>query len=121
MSTKYKNPKDVPTETLSRRLKQLSECFNDKDLFEMEFTRRVPAELDRDADLVLSEAANRLVDEPVKLDDWIKFHYGTVYNASKQTGKSETQLHRWIKKGALIDSEGNVYIRTKGKLVIYKV
>lgn len=40
--------------------------------------------------------------------------YDTVYNAAKQTGKSETQLHRWIKKGALIDSEGNVWTKPSG-------
>lgn len=40
--------------------------------------------------------------------------YNSVYNAAKQTGKSETQLHRWIKKGALIDSDGNVWTKPSG-------
>ncbi|MBS97056.1 MAG: hypothetical protein CMI01_00285 [Oceanospirillaceae bacterium] len=40
--------------------------------------------------------------------------YISVYEAAKQTGKSETQLHRWIKKGALIDSDGNVWTRPRG-------
>ncbi len=40
--------------------------------------------------------------------------YNSVYEAAKQTGKSETQLHRWIKKGALIDSEGNVWTKPSG-------
>lgn len=52
--------------------------------------------------------------ESVKLEAWIKDYYGTVYEASKWTGKSETQLHRWIKKGALIDSEGNVWTKPSG-------
>ena len=52
--------------------------------------------------------------ETVKLEAWVKCHYGTVYEAAKQTGKSETQLHRWIKKGALIDLEGNVWTKPSG-------
>lgn len=49
-----------------------------------------------------------------KLSDWIYSNFNSVYNAAKQTGKSETQLHRWIKKGALIDSEGNVWTKPSG-------
>ena len=52
--------------------------------------------------------------ESAKLEAWVKCHYGTVYEAAKQTGKSETQLYRWIKKGALIDSEGNVWTKPSG-------
>jgi hypothetical protein len=52
--------------------------------------------------------------ESLKLEKWIKYHYGSVYEASKHTGKSETQLHRWIRKGALIDSDGNVWTRPSG-------
>lgn len=48
------------------------------------------------------------------LSNHITENYGTVYNAAKQTGKSETQLHRWIKKGALIDSDGNVWTKPSG-------
>lgn len=40
--------------------------------------------------------------------------YNSVYEAAKQTGKSETQLHRWIKRGALIDSQGNVWTKPSG-------
>ena len=48
------------------------------------------------------------------LSTWIKQNHGTVYEAAKQTGKSETQLHRWVKRGALIDSEGNIWTKPKG-------
>ena len=48
------------------------------------------------------------------LAEHVKQTYGTVYEAAKQTGKSETQLHRWIKKGALIDSKGNVWTKPSG-------
>lgn len=61
MSTKYKSSKDVPTETICLRLEELSNAIaNGKKTFDYEFTMRVPAELDRDADLVLREAARRL-------------------------------------------------------------
>lgn len=66
MSTKYKNSKDVPNEILAKRLEELSDAIiarmsKNPGPFEREFTCRIPAECDRDADLVLSEAASRLV------------------------------------------------------------
>lgn len=51
---------------------------------------------------------------PIK--DYID-HYGTVYAASKSTGIHAQQLHRWIKAGAMVDSDGQVWIKAKGKLV----
>jgi hypothetical protein len=61
MSTKYKNSKDVPLDVIVARLQELVGAivspgkFNDN-----EFTMRIPAECDRDADLVMSEAVNRI-------------------------------------------------------------
>ncbi len=61
MSTKYQESKDVPTETIYARLDELSTAITKgRAVFEREFTMRVPAELDRDADLVLNIAAKRL-------------------------------------------------------------
>lgn len=61
MSTKYKNSKDVPTRLLAQRLRELSDAISGgKESTAREFTMRIPAECDRDADLVLSEAAARL-------------------------------------------------------------
>jgi len=61
MSRKYKNSHEVPTEELCERLKQLSRAVTKgKDEIDREFTMSIPAELDRDADLVLDEAAKRL-------------------------------------------------------------
>jgi hypothetical protein len=61
MSTKYKESKHVPTSILCERLDVLSEAITKgKDSINREFTMRVPAELDRDADLVLCESARRL-------------------------------------------------------------
>ena len=58
MSNYYKNIKEVPTSVLITRLKELSMAVSKHDI--NEFTMRIPAELDRDADIVLLEAADRL-------------------------------------------------------------
>lgn len=61
MSTKYKKSKDVPSEILCERLDELARAITKgKRSIEREFTMRVPAELDRDPDLVISEAARRI-------------------------------------------------------------
>lgn len=58
MSTKYADPKLVPTSVLIERLKELAEAIAKGDKGEL--TMRIPAEVDRDADIVLAEAAKRL-------------------------------------------------------------
>lgn len=61
MSAQYHKGEDVPTDVLADRLDELSNAITDgKDATSAEFTMRVPAEYDRDADLVLAEAARRL-------------------------------------------------------------
>ena len=61
MSTKYKNSKDVPMEVLLERLDELADAVTGgKVSRDREFTMRIPAECDRDADLVISEAMNRI-------------------------------------------------------------
>jgi hypothetical protein len=61
MSTKYQNSKDVPTSVLVARLEELSDAIaGGRESQAREFTMRIPAECDRDADLVLAEAARRL-------------------------------------------------------------
>jgi len=68
MSKKYREYGSVPTDVLANRLLQLSAAVG-KSSFEMlsEYTRRIPAELDRDADLVLSQSARRMTELEVKL------------------------------------------------------
>lgn len=58
MSTKYEDPKLVPTSVLIERLKELADAIakGNRD----ELTMRIPAEVDRDADIVLAESARRL-------------------------------------------------------------
>jgi hypothetical protein len=61
MSTKYKKSSDVPLDVLLKRLDELADAAcNGRETQDREFTMRIPAEFDRDADLVISEAMNRI-------------------------------------------------------------
>ena len=61
MSTKYQNSADVPLDVIIARLKELSDAVaGGRESQGREFTMRIPAECDRDADLVIGEAARRL-------------------------------------------------------------
>lgn len=65
MSTQYKSSRDVPTEVLAARLNELADVVAQKhDRIGAEFAMRIPAECDRDADLVMAEAARRLSAAP---------------------------------------------------------
>jgi len=71
MSNKYKNSEDVPTEMLVNRLKELVNALVDRPsskTWSSEFTMRIPAELDRDADLVMSELGRRLLQVTAERD-----------------------------------------------------
>lgn len=60
---------DVPSDVLCARLKVLSDAvIEGKDAINREFTMRIPAEVDRDADLVLAEAAARILRLEAMLD-----------------------------------------------------
>ena len=58
MSNKYKIGDKVPDAVLADRLDELAHAVTQGDVHA--FTMRIPAEMDRDADLVLSAAARRL-------------------------------------------------------------
>jgi len=61
VSRVYKNSSDVPLDTLISRLNELSDAVvGGRKTQAQEFAMRVPAECDRDADIVLAEAAVRL-------------------------------------------------------------
>lgn len=67
MSTKYKDVKEVPNSVLAKRLEELSDACVDRMKgnqlkFKHEFTFRIPAEVDRYADIVLQEAARRILE-----------------------------------------------------------
>ncbi len=70
MTTQYKTANEVPTATIAARLEELSDCLlkRDKAAMDREFTIRIPAELDRDPDLVLSIAASRLLNMEAMLN-----------------------------------------------------
>ncbi len=62
MSRKYKHGEKVPSDVLAKRLDELSDAITKgKDATDREFTMRIPAELDRDADLVLGASAERIM------------------------------------------------------------
>ncbi|MCK5014285.1 MAG: hypothetical protein KAS66_10735 [Candidatus Omnitrophica bacterium] len=60
MSRKYRNSNEVPTEALCKRIDQIITAGDSGKSLLRECTMRIPAELDKDADLVLAEAARRL-------------------------------------------------------------
>lgn len=61
MSTKYKKWGEVPCAVLAERLRELADAVSKcPEVRDREFTRRVPAELDRDADLVLEQSAEAM-------------------------------------------------------------
>lgn len=63
MSRKYAHGDRIPSEVLCKRLEELSDAVTKGTAsVEREFTMRIPAELDRDPDLVLSAAAERIKD-----------------------------------------------------------
>ena len=62
MSIKFKDSKDIPTDVLVNRVREIVGAItapSERRLM-TELSMRAPAELDRDADLVLSEVARRL-------------------------------------------------------------
>ena len=68
MSNNYKHGDRVPSEVLCVRLDELATAVTRGPTQMMrEFDMRVPAELDRDADLVLSQAAARIRELEAKL------------------------------------------------------
>lgn len=70
MSSTYKRSDQVPNGVLCNRLYELSIAITKGfDSVRREFTMRVPAELDRDADLVLSEAASRIQSQAAQIEE----------------------------------------------------
>lgn len=60
MSNQFESSRDVPTAMLCDRLDQLADAVTKGAQGHSELSMRVPAEVDRDADLVIAEAARRL-------------------------------------------------------------
>ena len=89
MSARYNDVSEVPTTVICERLRELSEAVTTSDSkVRREFTMRVPAEVDRDADIVLSAAADRLAAAEQRLaeiaelpEKWMEedSYYGSSY------------------------------------------
>jgi hypothetical protein len=66
MSRVYDSPEKVPNSVLADRLEVLSDAIvermkgDDGKAMDREYTCRIPAEVDRDPDIVLQEAAERI-------------------------------------------------------------
>ena len=109
MSTQYKSAKEVPTEALIARLNELADYVTKgADSVRREFTMRVPAEHDRDADLVLSEAARRLAAlesqqaaQPQVPDTWGRF---VSYLIDNYEGEAISEELFQIALGAVVAS-----------------
>jgi len=69
MSRNYQHGDSIPVPVIVARLRELAAAVSEgRAAVAREFTMRIPAELDRDADLVLSEAAKRLEQIPALLE-----------------------------------------------------
>ena len=93
MSTKYKQSKDVPSEVLCARLKELGRAVsNGRESITREFYMRVPAEVDNDADLVISEAGRRIKRLEARLEKILELDQG--YESSDETLCSALRICR---------------------------
>lgn len=66
MSTKYKEFSEVPTSVLASRLAQIGEQLTKGNFSDLSMS--IPAQLDRDADLVLTNAGVRLIELQERVD-----------------------------------------------------
>lgn len=81
MSSQYKNTESVPDEILLTRVAELVDAVTKGQAGLNEFTMRVPAECDRDADLVLTELAiryRRIRDKESKAEAKLKELHGFI-------------------------------------------
>ncbi|MDH5573660.1 MAG: hypothetical protein OEY89_17985 [Gammaproteobacteria bacterium] len=67
MSNKYKAGDNIPSEVLCKRLDELSNAVTKGQYGMREFDMRIPAELDRDADIVLMLASKRIKELEARL------------------------------------------------------
>lgn len=114
MSKNYRESDKVPTHILCARLDELADAVTKgRDGINREFYMSIPAELDRDADVVICEASRRL-----KATEWISIKdrlpefeesvlvfcniYGRFISSYDRIGDSDFgQWHRGNEKGIL--------------------
>jgi len=104
MSTKYQNSKDVPLEVLLERLSELADAVNKgRETQDREFTIRIPAECDRDADIVIHEAVNRIK----VLQDRVSEHEENIIKTNNEA--SDLRLSIWRKRYISDSSDYELY------------
>ena len=66
----YKKSSEIPSKNLVKRIRDIVDCITDcnREKLLSELTMSIPARLDRDADLVLSEVSDRLL----RLEEQVK-------------------------------------------------
>jgi hypothetical protein len=102
MSNNYKSPSEVPTSKLIERLNELAIHVANGN--HSEFYMRIPVECDRDADIVLSEAANRIEQQAAEIEALRGFALWSINNYDNQTFIYD-YLDKAINAG-LIDENG---------------
>src|SRR5690554_4533932 len=123
MSTKYRNSRDVPLDIIIARLNDLSDAVTGgRESQEREFTMRIPAECDRDADLVIGEAASRLAklhaeNEALRARVAVQFDALTsIAVALKGAGNLTKEMHDFIVAATDGDSEA-ILLRKQAEAV----
>jgi hypothetical protein len=93
MTTQYKSGKDVPSDVLCARLNELAKIIAyNPTAIDREFSMRIPAELDRDADCVLSEAARRITE----LEAYIESAKQSGWQPIETAPKDGTIVDLWV-------------------------
>lgn len=105
MSTKYRHTEDVPTEILCERLGELSGAVSGNRV-NHEFTMRIPAEVDRDADLVLDESARRLNKLDGFLREIVAAHNAIMVSACKPELQTLRNMSQLVNEAAKALGEG---------------
>ena len=100
MSRKYREPEEVPNKVIADRLDELASVVagGDRNAISREFVMRIPAELDRCPDLVMSIAASRLreLEEKAEAFDWLSKQSVQVVPVEESVGAQLIRFERGI-------------------------
>lgn len=109
MSTKYRSPRDVPAYVLADRLNELADVVSQKrDRIDAEFTMRIPAECDRDADLVLAEAARRVLEMPAESRGEDEFLHKPAEQQPIRNDKVRAEFEAWASTHFFLQEEDTI-------------
>lgn len=117
MSLKYSHGERVSNEDLTKRLNELADFVTKgPDVIRRNFGMSVPAQLDRDADLVLSAAAMRIAEQDEQLQ---KFQYSYVNNKVHEYGHDVDGCQEQLNLDSLVISPERLASMHKAS-VLYK-